>query len=144
MNTCKNIIKKRMQDIGETQESLAEKLSVSQGSIVHWLSGSGGRKPDTDIIASMLNAVGIRELIINADGSASENNMQNKLNKNNFQIEGLDIKASVGAAYLNSDVKEVIKLIEYDSEQAKDLFNGVNTENLKVINISGDSIQGTF
>lgn len=70
--------------------------------------------------------------------------MQNKLNKNNFQIEGLDIKASVGAAYLNSDVKEVIKLIEYDSEQAKDLFNGVNTENLKVINISGDSMQGTF
>ncbi|WP_294843584.1 hypothetical protein [uncultured Gilliamella sp.] len=70
--------------------------------------------------------------------------MQNKLNKNNFQIEGLDIKASVGAAYLNSDVKEVIKLIEYDSEQAKDLFNGVNTENLKVINILGDSMQGTF
>lgn len=70
--------------------------------------------------------------------------MQNKLNKNNFQIEGLDIKASVGAAYLNSDVKEVIKLIEYDSEQAKDLFNGVNTENLKVINISDDSMQGTF
>lgn len=60
------------------------------------------------------------------------------------KIEGLDIKASVGAAYLNSDVKEVIKLIEYDSEQAKDLFNGVNTENLKVINISGDSMQGTF
>lgn len=29
MNTCKNIIKKRMQDIGGTQESLAEKLSVS-------------------------------------------------------------------------------------------------------------------
>ncbi|QYN46868.1 helix-turn-helix transcriptional regulator [Gilliamella sp. ESL0405] len=111
MNTCKNIIKKRMQDIGETQESLAEKLSVSQGSIAHWLSGTGGRKPDTDIIASMLNAVGIRELIINADGSASENNMQNKLNKNNFQIEGLDIKASVGAAYLNSDIKEVIKLV---------------------------------
>lgn len=83
-NTWQNIIKKRMQDIGETQESLAEKL------------------------------------------------------------RGLDIKASVGAAYLNSDVKEVIKLIEYDSEQAKDLFNGVNTENLKVINILGDSMQGTF
>lgn len=38
----------------------------------------------------------------------------------------------------------MIKLIEYDSEQAKDLFNGVNTENLKVINILGDSMQGTF
>ncbi|OCG24752.1 hypothetical protein A9G11_03615 [Gilliamella sp. wkB108] len=142
MNTWQNIIKKRMQDIGETQESLAEKLSVTQGSVAHWLSGR--RKPDTDIIASILKAVGIRELIINADGSAAENNTKNKLNKNNFQIEVLDITASAGAGYLNSDVKEVIKLIEYDSSQAKMLFNGMDANNLKVINISGDSMQGTF
>lgn len=142
MNTWQNIIKKRMQDIGETQESLAEKLSVTQGSVAHWLSGR--RKPDTDIIASILKAIGIRELIINADGSAAENNTQNKLNKNNFQIEVLDITASAGAGYLNSDVKEVIKLIEYDSSQAKMLFNGMDANNLKVINISGDSMQGTF
>lgn len=142
MNTWQNIIKKRMQDIGETQESLAEKLSVTQGSIAHWLSGR--RKPDTDVIASILKAVGIKEITINADGSAAENKTQNKNNKNNFQIEVLDITASAGAGYLNSDVKEVIKLIEYDSEQAKILFKGVDANNLKVINISGDSMQGTF
>lgn len=142
MNTWQNIIKKRMQDIGETQESLAEKLSVTQGSIAHWLSGR--RKPDTDIIASILKAVGIKEITINADGSAAENKTQNKNNKNNFQIEVLDITASAGAGYLNSDVKEVIKLIEYDSEQAKILFKGIDANNLKVINISGDSMQGTF
>ena len=142
MNTWQNIIKKRMQDIGETQESLAEKLSVTQGSIAHWLSGR--RKPDTDVIASILKAVGIKEITINADGSAAENKTQNKNNKNNFQIEILDITASAGAGYLNSDVKEVIKLIEYDSEQAKILFKGIDANNLKVINISGDSMQGTF
>ncbi|MCX8641704.1 MULTISPECIES: LexA family transcriptional regulator [unclassified Gilliamella] len=142
MNTWQNIIKKRMQDIGETQESLAEKLSVTQGSIAHWLSGR--RKPDTDVIASILKAVGIKEITINADGSAAENKTQNKNNKNNFQIEVLDITASAGAGYLNSDVKEVIKLIEYDSEQAKILFKGIDSNNLKVINISGDSMQGTF
>ena len=142
MNTWQNIIKKRMQDIGETQESLAEKLSVTQGSIAHWLSGR--RKPDTDVIASILKAVGIKEITINADGSAAENKTQNKNNKNNFQIEVLDITASAGAGYLNSDVKEVIKLIEYDSEQAKILFKGIDANNLKVINISGDSMQGTF
>lgn len=142
MNTWQKIIKKRMQDIGETQESLAEKLSVTQGSIAHWLSGR--RKPDTDVIASILKAVGIKEITINADGSAAENKTQNKNNKNNFQIEVLDITASAGAGYLNSDVKEVIKLIEYDSEQAKILFKGIDANNLKVINISGDSMQGTF
>lgn len=65
-------------------------------------------------------------------------------NKNSFYIEVLDITASAGTGYLNSDVKEVIKLIEYDSSQAKMLFNGVDANNLKVINISGDSMQGTF
>lgn len=143
METWQNIIKKRMQDIGETQESLAEKLSVTQGSVAHWLSGR--RKPDTDIIASMLKAVGIKEIIINSDGSATENKTQDKLiNKTNFQIEVLDITASAGMGYINSDVKEVIKLIEYDSNQAKMLFNGMDANNLKVINISGDSMQGTF
>lgn len=143
MNTWQNIIKKRMQDIGETQESLAEKLNVTQGSIAHWLSGR--RKPDTDIVASILKAVGIKEIIINSDGSASENKTQDKLiNKNNFQIEVLDITASAGMGYLNSDVKEVIKLIEYDTEQAKIIFKGIEANNLKVINISGDSMQGTF
>lgn len=61
-----------------------------------------------------------------------------------FYIEVLDVKASAGTGYLNSDVMEVIKFIEYDSEQAKILFNGINESNLKVINIAGDSMQGTF
>lgn len=141
-NTWQNIVKNRMKIVGETQESLAEKLNVTQGSIAHWLSGR--RKPDTDIIASILKAVGIKEITINADGSAIENNAKIKNKKNNFLVEVLNITASAGLGYLNSDVKEVIKLIEYDSEQAKTLFKGVNAENLKVINISGDSMQGTF
>lgn len=32
------------------------------------------------------------------------------------------------------------KFIQYDSEQAKILFKGVDTDNLKVINIAGNSI----
>lgn len=141
-NTWQNIVKNRMKIVGETQESLAEKLNVTQGSVAHWLSGR--RKPDTDIVASILKAVGIKEITINADGSAIENNAKIKNKKNNFLVEVLNITASAGLGYLNSDVKEVIKLIEYDSEQAKTLFNGMDADNLKVINISGDSMQGTF
>lgn len=142
LNTWQNIVKNRLKATGKTQENLAEKLNVTQGSIAHWLSGR--RKPDTDIVASILKALGIKAIIINSDGYAEEINAQPDHNKNNFYIEVLDITASAGNGYLNSDVMEVIKLIEYDSEQAKVLFKGIDVNNLKVINISGDSMQGTF
>lgn len=67
-----------------------------------------------------------------------------KKDQKSFYIEVLDVVASVRTGYLISDVMEVIKLIEYDSEQAKFLFNGIDENNLKVINITGDSMQGTF
>jgi phage repressor protein C with HTH and peptisase S24 domain len=142
INKWQDIVKQKMRSTGETQETLAEKLDVTQSGVAHWLSGR--RKPDTDIIASIMKAVGIKEIIINDDGSASENSIQYDRNTNNFYIEVLDVKASAGDGYLNSDVQEVIKLIEYDNEQAKLLFNGISSNNLKVINISGDSMQGTF
>lgn len=78
-------------------------------------------------------------------GDNNETLQKKKENRDNsFYIEVLNITASAGSGYINSDVKEVIKLIEYDSEQAKTIFKGIDAENLKVINISGDSMQGTF
>lgn len=65
-------------------------------------------------------------------------------NSDKFVIEFLDIKASAGVGYLNNEVMEVIKYIEYNSEQAATLFNGINKENIKVISINGDSMQPTF
>lgn len=141
-NTWQSLVKKKMKVIGETQEGLAEKLNVTQGSIAHWLSGR--RKPDIDIVASIIKAVGIKSITISSDGSADETNSQLNYNKNNFYIEGLDVTANTDNGYLNSDVMEVIKSIEYDSDQAKILFNNIDANNLKVINITGDSMQGTF
>lgn len=141
-NTWQSLVKKKMKGIGETQEGLAEKLNVTQGSIAHWLSGR--RKPDIDIVASIIKAVGIKSITISSDGSAYETNSQLNYNKNNFYIEGLDVTANTDNGYLNSDVMEVIKSIEYDSDQAKILFNNIDANNLKVINIIGDSMQGTF
>lgn len=67
-----------------------------------------------------------------------------KHSDDSFSVEFLDITASAGAGYLNSDVKEVIKLIEYNVEEARVLFSGISSENIKVINLKGDSMQGTF
>ena len=63
---------------------------------------------------------------------------------NKYVIEVLDIAACSEISYLNNDITEIIKCIEYDNEQAKTLFNGMPSNNLKVINVSNDSMQGTF
>ena len=74
--------KEKMKAIGETQEGLAEKLNVTQGSIAYWL--SGWRKPDIDIVASIIKAVEIKSITISSDGSADETKSQLNYNKNNF------------------------------------------------------------
>lgn len=73
-----------------------------------------------------------------------DNENQHDLIKDSFIVEVLEITASAGNGYLNSDVQEVIKLIEYDEYQAKLLFNGIPSSSIKVVNLKGDSMQGTF
>lgn len=140
--TWQEIIKLKMKENQETQESISEKLNVSQGSIAHWLSGR--RKPDTDIISSLMKAVGIDSFILNSDGSASYNDVRAKKTSQYFTIDVLDIYASAGQGVINMDVIEVVRSIEYNNEQAKTLFCGRNQNNLKIINIKGDSMQGVF
>ncbi|WP_334325317.1 S24 family peptidase [Gilliamella apicola] len=72
------------------------------------------------------------------------NNNGGQSDIDSYVIEVLDINASAGNGFLNNDIVEVIKCIEYDSEHAKTLFNGIPSNNLKIINVSGDSMQGTF
>lgn len=78
------------------------------------------------------------------DSNNVDNVDDNHHENNNYVIEVLNITASAGNGFLNNDIIEVIKCIEYDNEQAKTLFNGMPSSNLKVINVSGDSMQGTF
>lgn len=64
--------------------------------------------------------------------------------RNTFSVQVLDITANARSGCKNTDIMEVIQLIEYNKEQAKTLFNGLMSDNLKVINIRGDSMKGTF
>lgn len=73
-----------------------------------------------------------------------DNDSYHEVIKSSFIVEVLNITASAGDGFLNSEIQEVIRLIEYEKEQAHILFNGIPSDRIKVINLRGDSMQGTF
>ena len=60
------LAKSRMKEVRMTQEALAEKLSVTQGAIGHWLNGR--REPSLDIIISIFKALGMPGVKFNTIG----------------------------------------------------------------------------
>ncbi|NIF20288.1 XRE family transcriptional regulator [Candidatus Pantoea multigeneris] len=61
-----------------------------------------------------------------------------------FRVEVLEVSASAGSGSPSRDVVEVIRSIEYEPEHAKLIFGSVPQEMVKLINVRGDSMQGTI
>jgi len=130
---------------GLSQHQLAKLVKVSQPSIKKLVSGESKTFRKMPELANALNVDFV--WLSTGDGDHETDHLiknNNHVGRNGFFVEVLSVTASAGTGYLNSDVRQVIKLIEYDSEQAVLLFNGVSASHLKVLNISGDSMQGTF
>ncbi|MDP0795375.1 S24 family peptidase, partial [Klebsiella pneumoniae] len=45
---------------------------------------------------------------------------------------------------INSEVVEVLRPVEYSVEDALELFNGRKQEQVRIINVRGDSMSGTI
>lgn len=62
-----------------------------------------------------------------------------------FRVEMLDVSASAGMGFIQgSDIIDVIRSIEYNSERAAALFGGRTPDAVKVINVRGDSMADTI
>ena len=61
-----------------------------------------------------------------------------------YRVDVLEVSASAGNGSPSRDVVEVIRSIEYEPEQAKLIFGSVPQEMVKLINVRGDSMQGTI
>lgn len=76
--TWRDLAKARMKDIGMTQDSLAEALGKTQGGIGHWLNGR--RDPSIEEIASVMKVIGLKELVLNSDGTVNDTEQTNVSN----------------------------------------------------------------
>jgi phage repressor protein C with HTH and peptisase S24 domain len=68
MKNWNELAKAKMKTLKITQESLAERLGVTQGAVAHWLSGR--REPDLQTLGRLLEALGLPPLQIGSGDSA--------------------------------------------------------------------------
>lgn len=61
-----------------------------------------------------------------------------------YRIDVLDVSASAGDGSPSKDIVEVIRSIEYVPEQARVIFGNRPESSVKLINVRGDSMEGTI
>lgn len=61
-----------------------------------------------------------------------------------YRIDVLDVSASAGDGSPSKDVVEVIRSIEYVPDQARVIFGNRPETSVKLINVRGDSMEGTI
>lgn len=139
-----------MKEAGYTQGKLAKDVGMAQSSVNKLLNGANGSRKTVEI-ASVL---GVRpEWLSTGDGpmrssfSAREPEAQYLVRKNRddvFRLDVLDISVSAGPGVINSEFVEVLRSVEYSVEDARHMFNGRKQEQIRIINVRGDSMSGTI
>jgi len=64
--------------------------------------------------------------------------------KNVYRVDILDVSASAGNGAASHEVVELVSSIEYTTEHAKVIFGGKPASVVKLINVRGDSMEGTI
>nr|WP_312837931.1 helix-turn-helix transcriptional regulator [Atlantibacter hermannii] len=77
-------------------------------------------------------------------GIYSINSLAKEGREDVYRVDVLDVSASAGDGSPSKDVVEVIRSIEYVADQAKLIFGNRPESSVKLINVRGDSMQGTI
>ena len=135
---------------GYTQARLAKDVGMAQSSVNKLLKGANGSRKTVEI-ASVL---GVRpEWLSTGQGEMLESGIREAntlcqikpVMNEVYRVDVLDVKASAGPGSLvTSDFIETIRAIEYTTEQARALFGNRPADNVKVITVNGDSMDGTI
>jgi phage repressor protein C with HTH and peptisase S24 domain len=148
--TLADRLNQAMELSGMSQGALAKASGVAQPTI--WRLSSGNARGSTRIV-EIANALGVRsEWLSTGDGpmhsfSAEEPTGQysTKVNRDGvYRLDVLDISVSAGPGIINSEFVEVLRSVEYSVEDARHMFNGRKQEQIRIINVRGDSMSGTI
>lgn len=139
-------MKSVMQAKGISQSSLAEKIGSSQQAIALILSEQISSPKKIVEIADALN-VDVNWLKTGKgeapDFAKLEENPTACEDEETIRIEQFNVVASCGSGKIN-DLVEVVSAIEYHQSHFRDLFRGLNPNDIKIITSNGDSMSPTI
>ncbi|HBM2944703.1 XRE family transcriptional regulator [Klebsiella pasteurii] len=148
MKTFAERLNAAMVATGVSQGQLAEMVGVSQPAIQKMTSGktNGSRK-----MVELANALGVRpEWLSSGQGAMREDGQQpqSQLTKTGdsdvFRLDVLDLTVSAGPGIINQEFVEILHSVEYAPAEARHMFDGRKAENIRIINVRGDSMSGTI
>lgn len=133
---------------GVSQGQLAEMVGVSQPAIQKMTSGktNGSRK-----MVELANALGVRPAWLSSgqgamreDGQQPQSQLTKTGDSDVFRLDVLDLTVSAGPGIINQEFVEILRSVEYAPAEARHMFDGRKAENIRIINVRGDSMSGTI
>lgn len=148
--TLADRLNQAMELSGMSQGALAKASGVAQPTI--WRLSSGNARGSTRIV-EIANALGVRsEWLSSGDGPMRSTSAEEPARQYSpragrddvYRLDVLDISVSAGPGVINSEFVEVLRSVEYSVEDARHMFNGRKQEQIRIINVRGDSMSGTI
>ncbi|HEM6838330.1 TPA: helix-turn-helix transcriptional regulator [Citrobacter koseri] len=136
-----------MRECGMTQGALAEAVGMAQPSV--WKLVSGGAKGSRKTV-QIANVLGVSpEWLSDGIGPMRLDGQQplipaQKSGSDVFRIDVLDLSVSAGDGAVNNEFVEVLRSVEYSVDDARQMFNGRKADQIRIINVRGDSMSGTI
>ena len=79
---------------------------------------------------------------MSADRESDKN--PSRTNQDVFRVDILDLAVSAGPGIVNQEFVEILHSVEYAPAEARHMFDGRKAENIRIINVRGDSMSGTI
>ena len=131
---------------GFTQKALGDLVGVSQAAIQKIETGKANQTTKLVDLASVLKIrpewLSTGEGEMRADGQ--ELSTPEQVNDRIYRLEVLNLSVSAGPGVVNSEFVEVLRSVEYSVEDARMMFDGRKQEQVRIINVRGDSMSGTI
>ncbi|MRT14969.1 helix-turn-helix domain-containing protein [Enterobacteriaceae bacterium RIT711] len=126
------------------QADLAVRLKVTPKAVSKWFNGeSVPRRAAMEQLAAVLGTTSAYLLGFSLDDGITPKHFAKSAEV--YRVDVLDVQASAGpGTMVSNEFIEKIRAIEYTTEQARSLFNGRPQTHVKVITVSGDSMEGTI
>lgn len=129
-----------------TQKTLGDAVGVSQAAIQKI---ETGRAAQTTKLLDIAKTLRVRpEWLSSGTGAMRADGDDDKkpshINHDVFRVDILDLAVSAGPGIVNQEFVEILHSVEYAPAEARHMFDGRKAENIRIINVRGDSMSGTI